>query len=104
MPVEAKPRILLTPDAAEYVGRSVNFVRRVLRYEVPVVQHGPGGPLGCYETDLDPHWVARCPVAWHHADGRPDTDASLVIDVKPGRAWPQEVKTMCRVQRPHHVR
>ena len=59
MPAEAKPHILNAAEAADYIGRSLNFVRRVLRYEVPVVQHGHGGPLGFYETDLD-RWLAAC--------------------------------------------
>ncbi len=57
-PAVTKSRILSTPEAAEYVGRSVNFVRRVLRYECPVVQHQPGGPLGFWTTDLD-RWLAK---------------------------------------------
>jgi hypothetical protein len=51
-------RILNTPDAAAYIGRSINFVRRVLGYEVPVVQHGYGGLLGFHATDLD-RWLAK---------------------------------------------
>jgi hypothetical protein len=49
--------VLTTPEAAVYINRSVNFVRRVLRYEVPIVQHGTRGPLGFYKTDLD-RWLA----------------------------------------------
>lgn len=51
-------RILIASEAGNYVGRSLNFVRRTLRYEVPVVQHAPGGPLGFYESDLD-RWLAK---------------------------------------------
>ncbi len=51
-------RVLNASEAAEYIGRSLNFVRRVLRYEVPVVQHAPGGPLGFWTTDLD-RWLAK---------------------------------------------
>ena len=58
MPAETKTSILNAAEAADYIGRSLNFVRRVLRYEVPVVQHGPGGPLGFFETDLD-RWLAK---------------------------------------------
>lgn len=56
--------LLSTPDAANYLGRSEDFVRRVLRYEIPVVQHGARGPLAFFKTDLD-RWLAtntRVPV------------------------------------------
>jgi hypothetical protein len=53
-----KPRILDAQEAADYIGRSLNFVRRTLRYECPVVQHGYRGPLGFFETDLD-RWLAK---------------------------------------------
>lgn len=58
--VEAAPtrRILNAKEAADYTSRSLNFVRRVLRYEVPVVQHAPGGPLGFWAQDLD-RWLAK---------------------------------------------
>ena len=45
-------------ETADYCGRSANFVRRVLRYEVPVVQHGHRGPLGFWPQDID-RWLAR---------------------------------------------
>ena len=49
--------ILRVPEAARYVQRSENYVRRVLRYEVPVVQRGRRGPLGFFKADLD-RWLA----------------------------------------------
>ncbi len=66
--IEAAPerRVLNASEAGEHIGRSLNFVRRVLRYEVPVVQHAPGGPLGFWSTDLD-RWLAKHtqePVRW----------------------------------------
>ena len=54
--VRPEPAILSTPEAAAYINRPVNFVRRVLQYEVPVVQHGQRGPLFFYKTDLD-RWL-----------------------------------------------
>lgn len=50
--------VLDTYEAAAYVKRSADFVRRVLRYEIPVVQHGRRGPLGFFRADLD-RWLAR---------------------------------------------
>jgi hypothetical protein len=57
--------ILNARQAAEYINRPLNFVRRTLRYELPVVQHGERGPLFFYRTDLD-RWLrenTRVPVA-----------------------------------------
>ena len=51
-------RVLNAQEAADYIGRSLNFVRRTLRYEVPVVQHGMRGPLGFWSSDLD-RWLAK---------------------------------------------
>ncbi len=56
--IATTPRILNAKAAAEYTGRSLDFVRRVLRYECPVVQHGFRGPLGFWTTDLD-RWLAK---------------------------------------------
>jgi len=58
-------RILNVCDAADYTGRSVNYVRRVLRYEVPVIQHGTRGKLYFEERDLDV-WLAmhKQPASW----------------------------------------
>lgn len=50
--------ILSAAQAAEYINRPVNFVRRVLRYELPIIQHGDRGPLFFYKTDLD-RWLAQ---------------------------------------------
>ncbi len=44
-------------EAAAYIGRTPNFVRRVLRYEIPVVQRGRRGPLFFYKHDVD-LWLA----------------------------------------------
>lgn len=50
--------VLSTEEAAAYINRSVGFVRRVLRHEVPVVQHGERQPCFYYRQDLDV-WLAR---------------------------------------------
>lgn len=47
-----------TAEAAAYIDRTENFVRRFLRYEVPVVQRGPRGPLRFFKSDLD-RWLAN---------------------------------------------
>ena len=44
--------------SASYLGVSDNFMRRVVRYEIPVVQHLPRGPLYFKRVDLD-MWIAR---------------------------------------------
>ena len=49
--------LLGTPAAAVYICRSEEFVRRSLRYEVPVHQHGERAPLFFKRSDLD-HWIA----------------------------------------------
>lgn len=51
-------QLLDTAQAAVYIDRSENFVRRFLRYEVPVVQRGPRGPLRFFKSDLD-RWLAN---------------------------------------------
>jgi hypothetical protein len=49
--------LLTVQNAAEYVQRSVDFVRKELRYEIPYVQHREYGPIFFYKTDLD-RWLA----------------------------------------------
>lgn len=50
--------ILNSAQAADYINRPLNFVRRTLRYEVPFIQHGDRGPLFFYKSDLD-RWLAN---------------------------------------------
>ena len=50
--------VLDTDEAATYVHRTPNFVRRVLRYEIPSIQRGERQPLFFYKADLD-LWLAR---------------------------------------------
>ena len=50
--------LLSVPEAAAYINRSVNFVRRRVRYETPIVQHGDRAPLFFRRSDLD-MWIAR---------------------------------------------
>ena len=52
------PQLLNAEQAAEYIGASPDFVRRKLRYEVPVVQYKTRGPLRFFKTDLD-RWIAE---------------------------------------------
>jgi hypothetical protein len=40
-------------ETAAYVKRTEDYVRRVLRYRVPVVQNGKRGKLYFFKTDLD---------------------------------------------------
>ena len=49
-------RLLPSPEAADYIGRSVDFVRRTLKHECPYVQHGTRGPMGFWTNDLD-RWL-----------------------------------------------
>jgi hypothetical protein len=56
--MSSEPKLLSVPEAADYMRRSANFVRRVLRYECPVVQRGRRGPLYFYKSDLD-RWLAQ---------------------------------------------
>lgn len=44
-------------ETAAYVKRTEDYVRRVLRYEIPVVQNGKRGTLFFFRTDLD-RWLA----------------------------------------------
>jgi hypothetical protein len=44
-------------QAAAYMGVSLDYVRRRIRHEVPVVQMAPYGPLRFYARDLD-RWLA----------------------------------------------
>lgn len=50
--------LLDSEQAAAYLNRSVNFVRRVIRYQVPFVQYGSRGPCYFYKHDLD-LWLLR---------------------------------------------
>lgn len=52
------PAVFDSTETAAYVRRPVSFVRQVLRYEIPVVQHGDRGPLFFYKVDLD-RWLAE---------------------------------------------
>ncbi len=45
-------------QAAAHINRSPAFVRRTLRYEVPVHQHKERGPLFFHQVDLD-RWLAE---------------------------------------------
>lgn len=49
--------LLTTDEVAEYLGCTKSFVRRTLRYEVPVVQHMARGPLRFLRSDID-RWIA----------------------------------------------
>jgi hypothetical protein len=53
-----QPAVLNSEEAAAYLNRTVRFVQRVLRYEVPVVQHGERKALYFYKHDLD-MWLVR---------------------------------------------
>ena len=50
--------ILSTPEAADHIHMSEDFVRRRLRYEVNVIQYAPRGPLFFRRSDLD-MWIAK---------------------------------------------
>lgn len=50
--------VLNTVQAAKYIGRTKNFVRRTLRNEVPCIQRGLRQPLQFMRADLD-LWLAR---------------------------------------------
>jgi len=51
-------RLLSTADAAAYVGRSEDYVRRVIKHECPHHQRSPRGPLFFWSSDLD-RWLDR---------------------------------------------
>lgn len=53
----SEPTVLNTEETAQYINRSENFVRRTLRYEVPVIQRGDRGPMYFRRGDLDV-WLA----------------------------------------------
>lgn len=45
-------------ETAEYLGRSENWVRRFLRYEIPVVQYARRGRIYFEKRDVDV-WLAE---------------------------------------------
>ena len=49
--------VLNTKEAAAYIGRSENYVRRTLQFEVAPVKRGKRGPLFFFKSDLD-RWLA----------------------------------------------
>ncbi len=51
--------VLNAQEAADYIGRSVDYVRRQVRYEIPVQQKkgSKRGHLRFFKTDLD-RWLA----------------------------------------------
>ena len=52
------PDLLTSEEAAEYIGRSTDFVRRKLKHEVTYHQHELRGPLYFWRRDLD-RWLAE---------------------------------------------
>lgn len=50
--------LLNSEQAARYLNRPVSFVRRVIRWEVPVHQYGERKPCYYRKQDLD-LWVLR---------------------------------------------
>jgi hypothetical protein len=52
------PDLLSAHETAEYLTVSLDYVRRVIRYEVPVIQRNPRGPLRFWRRDLD-RWLAE---------------------------------------------
>ena len=56
--VSRDSRLLSTTEAAAYVGRSEDYVRRIIKHECPHHQRSPRGPLYFWSGDLD-RWLDR---------------------------------------------
>lgn len=50
--------MLNVKQTAERIGRSEDFVRRVLKHQVPYHQHRVRGPMFFHPVDLD-RWIAE---------------------------------------------
>ena len=57
IPLVQRNVLLSVRDTAEYLNRTEDWVRRVLRYEVPIIQNGNRGPVFFEQRDVDA-WVA----------------------------------------------